>query len=73
MSSLKSVAGNARSGPHVLVSDVDSPELADDDRHHLERVLRLRSGDPLTVGDGAGRWRPCRFSDEIEPVGGVVT
>ncbi|MXZ95907.1 MAG: 16S rRNA (uracil(1498)-N(3))-methyltransferase [Acidimicrobiaceae bacterium] len=73
MSSLKSVAGNARSGPHVLVSDVDSPELAGDDRHHLERVLRLRSGDPLTVGDGAGRWRPCRFSDEIEPVGGVVT
>ena len=73
MSRLESAAGDARSGPHVLVADVDAPVLAGDDRHHLERVLRLRSGDPLTVGDGAGRWRPCRFSDEIEPVGGVVT
>ena len=73
MSRLESAAGDARSGPHVLVDDVDEPVLAGDDQHHLERVLRLRSGDPLTVGDGAGRWRPCRFSDEIEPVGGVVT
>ena len=72
MSGLESVAGNARSGPHVLVSDVDAPVLAGDDRHHLERVLRLRSGDLLTVGDGAGRWRPCRFGDLVEPVGDVV-
>ncbi len=68
-----SVAGDARSGPHVLVADVDAPELAGDDRHHLERVLRLRSGDRLTVGDGAGRWRPCRFGDRIEPAGDVVS
>ena len=73
MSGLESVAGDARSGPHVLVDDVDAPEPAADDRHHLERVLRLRSGDPLTVGDGAGRWRPCRFGDRVEPVGDVVT
>lgn len=66
-------AGDARSGPHVLVSDVDAPVLAGDDRHHVERVLRVRSGDPLTVGDGAGRWRPCRFGDLVEPVGDVVT
>ena len=72
MSGLESVAGNARSGPHVLVSDVDAPVLAGDDRHHLERVLRLRSGAPLTVGDGAGRWRPCRFGDLVEPLGDVV-
>ena len=73
MIGLESVAGNARSGPHVLVADADAPELATEDRHHLERVLRLRSGDPVTVGDGAGRWRPCRFGDRIEPVGDVVT
>ena len=73
MSGLESAAGDARSGPHVLVADVDAPALAGDDRHHLERVLRLRSGDPLTVGDGAGRWRPCRFGDLVEPVGDVVT
>lgn len=72
MSGLESVAGNARSGPHVLVYDVDAPVLAGEDRHHLERALRLRSGDPLTVGDGAGRWRPCRFGDLLEPVGDVV-
>ena len=52
--------------------DVDAPELFDDDRHHLERVLRLRPGDHLTVGDGAGRWRPCRFGDRIEPAAAAV-
>lgn len=60
------------SGPHVLVEDVDAPELSADDRHHLERVLRLRSGDPLTVGDGAGRWRPCRFGATVAPDGDAV-
>ena len=73
MSGLETVAGDARSGPHVLVDDVDAPALAPDDRRHLERVLRLRSGDPLTVGDGVGRWRPCRFGDRPEPVGDVVS
>ncbi|MCE2513128.1 MAG: 16S rRNA (uracil(1498)-N(3))-methyltransferase [Acidimicrobiia bacterium] len=73
MSGLETVAGDARSGPHVLVDDVDAPEPAADDRHHLERVLRLCSGDPLTVGDGAGRWRPCRFGDRVEPAGDVVS
>jgi 16S rRNA (uracil1498-N3)-methyltransferase len=58
-------------GPHVLVADVDLPELADGDRHHLERVRRIRSGDPITVGDGAGRWRPCRMGSRPEPAGEV--
>jgi 16S rRNA (uracil1498-N3)-methyltransferase len=61
-----------RAGPLVFVADVDRPELADDDRHHLARVLRLRPGDPLTVADGAGRWRPCRFGPEPEPDGEVA-
>ena len=69
MTALSSAAGDARSGPHVLVADVNAPELAGDDRHHLERVLRLRPGDALTVGDGAGRWRPCRYGDAVEPIG----
>lgn len=55
-------------GPHVLVDDVEHPVLADDDRHHLERVLRVRVGDPLTVGDGAGAWRACRLGAEPEPI-----
>src|SRR2546430_2495801 len=53
------LAGRARA--HAFVVDVESPELGPDDRHHLERVLRLRPGDELTVSDGDGRWRRCRF------------
>lgn len=62
-------------GPHVLVDDVEHPTLGADDRHHLERVLRIRPGDSLTVGDGAGRWRACRLGAEgaePDPVGAVV-
>lgn len=48
--------------------------LSDDDRHHLERALRLRVGDPLTVTDGAGRWRSCRLAaDGVTPDAEVVT
>ena len=61
-----------RDGPHVFVADVEHPELADDDRHHLARVLRLRPGDPLTVCDGEGRWRVCRMGPAVEPAGDVV-
>ncbi len=58
-------------GPLVFVGDVDAPELSADDRHHLERVLRLRAGALLTVGDGRGRWRPARLGAELEPTGGI--
>jgi 16S rRNA (uracil1498-N3)-methyltransferase len=54
------------------VEDVEEPVLSADDRHHLARVLRLRDGDPLTVCDAAGRWRPARFGDRLEPSGDVV-
>ena len=63
---------DGRHGPHVLVETVDVPVVDGDDRHHLERVLRLRAGDPMTVGDGAGRWRPCRWGPSVEVVGEVV-
>ena len=65
-------APDGRHGPHVLVSSVEAPEVEADDRHHLDRVLRLRDGDPITVGDGAGRWRRCRWGSTVEPVGEVV-
>jgi 16S rRNA (uracil1498-N3)-methyltransferase len=59
--------------PHALVDEVDEPALCDDSRHHLGRVRRLRDGDPVTVTDGAGRWRLCRLvSGELEPDGEVV-
>ena len=34
-------------------------------------MLRLRSGDLLTVSDGAGRRLACRFGPALEPVGEV--
>lgn len=43
--------------PHAIVGDVDRPELDEATAHHLRRVRRLRTGDPITVTDGAGRWR----------------
>jgi 16S rRNA (uracil1498-N3)-methyltransferase len=53
------------SAPHVIVSDVAAPALELDDHHHLERVLRLRPGAPVSVTDGAGAWRWCRFGSEL--------
>ena len=66
------MAPAAGDGPHVFVGDVEAPELASDDRHHLDRVLRLRAGDPLTISDGRGRWRQARFGPEVEPTGPVA-
>jgi 16S rRNA (uracil1498-N3)-methyltransferase len=59
-------------GPLVFVDDVAAPELAPEDRHHLERVLRLRAGAPLTVGDGRGRFRPARLGAAVEPAGPIA-
>jgi 16S rRNA (uracil1498-N3)-methyltransferase len=63
---------DGRGGPHVFVADLTAPEISDDDRHHLARVLRTRPGDAVTVSDGHGSWRPCRFGDVLEPVGEIV-
>ena len=57
---------------HAFVDDLDAPVLSVDDRHHLERVLRLRPGDVVTVSDGVGGLRPCRFGPSLHPVGEVV-
>ncbi|MEM9654780.1 MAG: RsmE family RNA methyltransferase [Actinomycetota bacterium] len=62
-----------RDRPMVFVDDLDVPQLTDGDRNHLERALRLRSGDPIAVADGAGRWRPARFGTDIQPDGAVIT
>ena len=68
---------SGRDGPHVFVDDVEHPLLDEGDCHHLERVLRVRPGDPITVSDGRGRWRPCRMApvagDAVpEPAGPVI-
>ncbi len=59
---------------HVFVADPASPVLAEEDRHHLERVLRVRPGQMVTVADGAGGWRCCtwRAGGDLEPAGDVM-
>ena len=48
-----------RSAAHVLVADVESPELTEDAAHHVLRVLRVSAHEPVTATDGHGRWRTC--------------
>lgn len=60
-------------GPLAFVSDLDAPVLSVEDHHHLARVRRVRDGDAMVVGDGAGRWRTARFNGQApEPDGPVV-
>jgi 16S rRNA (uracil1498-N3)-methyltransferase len=42
------------------VADPTTPELAEDDRHHLLRVLRASEGDEVVVTDGRGTWAFAR-------------
>ena len=58
---------------HLFVADLDAPSIADEDRHHVERVLRVRPGETVTVSDGRGGFRPCSFvaGGGLEPVGEV--
>ena len=46
---------------HVFVDDLHAPALGPADRHHLERVLRLKPGEPVSASDGAGGWRLCHL------------
>ncbi|HEY5155979.1 MAG TPA: RsmE family RNA methyltransferase [Acidimicrobiales bacterium] len=64
---------DGRHGPHAFVVDLEAPTLELDDRRHLERVLRIRPGDPLTVSDGAGRWRACAMGGELTTTGPIRT
>lgn len=63
-------ATRAAAAAQVLVTDPDAPLLADADRHHLARVLRLRPGEAVVATDGRGRWRRCRYGEgELVPDG----
>lgn len=52
---------------HLFVEDVEAPAVAGEDRHHAERVLRLRHGEAITVSDGRGRWRQAVWRPGAEP------
>lgn len=65
------MGGRRAAAAHAFVADLTAPALTAEDRHHLSRVLRLRTGEVVSVSDGAGRWRLCRFGDVLEPAGDV--
>jgi 16S rRNA (uracil1498-N3)-methyltransferase len=48
-----------------FVSDLDVPVLEPDDLHHLERVLRVRTGETVVVSDGLGSWRSCSYAGSV--------
>lgn len=51
--------------PHLFVVDLGAPEPDDRDRHHFEKALRIRDGDPVTASDGAGRWCRCTWRSGV--------
>ncbi|MFN3217436.1 MAG: RsmE family RNA methyltransferase [Acidimicrobiales bacterium] len=55
--------------PHLFVTDLGAPEPDEHDRHHLEKALRVRPGDAVTVSDGAGRWCHCTWRSGVLDVG----
>ena len=67
------MASPVRAAAHVFVADLSAPQIADADRHHLDRVLRLRAGEVVTASDGRGGLRVCRYvaGGGLEPEGDV--
>lgn len=44
------------SAAHVFVDNLSAPQLSNDDRHHILRVLRVESHQTVSVSDGQGSW-----------------
>ena len=59
----------AAAAAQVLVVDLRAPAPGEDDLRHLERVLRLRDGEAVSVVDGTGAWRMCAWREggALEP------
>ncbi len=64
------VAVRAAAAAQVFVSDPARPTLAEEDVHHLGRVLRLRPGEEVVAADGLGRWARTAWRGEadLEPL-----
>jgi len=62
------------SAAHLIVESLENPELAEQDEHHLMRVLRIRTGEIVSLTDGAGRWRLGRLQGRtLVPTGEIET
>jgi 16S rRNA (uracil1498-N3)-methyltransferase len=67
---LAAVAVRAAAAAQVFVDDPAQPALADEDAHHLGRVLRLRAGEEVIVADGCGHWARTAWRDggTLQPI-----
>lgn len=55
--------------PHVLLENLQSPELSEEKLHHLKKVLRSKPNSLITATDGKGAWGIFNFSgDSLENV-----
>ena len=52
----------AAASAQVFVEDPAAPVIAQDDAHHLGRVLRLRAGEEVIAADGRGSWARTRWT-----------
>jgi len=61
---------------HLFVASAaeltDALDVSGEDAHHLARVLRLRTGETVTVADGTGWWRAYRLASADGASGGPV-
>ena len=48
--------------PHVLLENLQSPELCEEKLHHLKKVLRSKPNSLITATDGKGSWGVFNFS-----------
>lgn len=51
----------AISQAHILVDDIEKPELSEEKQHHLTNVRRIKIGTKVTATDGKGAWSIFRF------------
>jgi 16S rRNA (uracil1498-N3)-methyltransferase len=58
------LADSADSADSARPVDVARLSLSPEDVHHFERVLRLRAGEEIIVGDGAGHWARVHWRGE---------
>jgi 16S rRNA (uracil1498-N3)-methyltransferase len=54
----------AAAAAQVFVTELVHPELSEEDEYHLARVLRLRAGEEVIAGNGAGGWRRMWWSGD---------
>ena len=58
--------------PHVLIENLETPELSEEKLHHLKKVLRSKPNSLITATDGKGAWGVFNFSGTfVEIVDGI--